>query len=101
MQRRTIVVEHEQDSTKKPFPSRENHGQKDNEKQQKNILTRQSTDTIHTCINLKQYCSTNMDNRNDRVPQQKEIIPSDDPTKYKRKQFEEILDYLVLNTNIS
>ena len=86
MQRRTTVVEHRQDSTKlNTSPFWEKYRQKDNENHQKNILTRPSTvrertDTIHACSNLNQYYSTNVDKKNDQVPQQKDIIPSDDPT---------------------
>ena len=86
MQRRTTSVEHKQDSTKlKTSPPWEKYRQKVNEKQQKIILTRPSTvressDTIHVYNNLNQYCSTNVDNKKVHVPQQKEIIPSDDPT---------------------
>ena len=48
------------------------------------MLTRPGTvcdsiDIIHAYSNLNQYCSTNVDNKNDRAPQQKDIIPSEDP----------------------
>ena len=41
---------------------------------------RDSIDTIHARSNLTQYCSTNIDTKNDHTPQQKDIILSDDLT---------------------
>ena len=65
--------------------SRDMYRQKDNNKKQQNSLdiigtVHDNIDTIHVCSNLTQYCNTNADTKNYHDPQQKDIIPSDDPT---------------------
>ena len=84
MQQKTPTIEDKRDSMQHPNP-RDKYRQKVNKKQEKNILDRigivhDNIDTIHACSNLTQYCSTNVDTKNGHAPQQKNIIPSDDPT---------------------
>ena len=66
--------------------SRERQQQNKNKKQQNTFLeskgiVHNKTDTNHVCSNFSQSRSTQkVDSQKDNTPQQKNILPSDDPT---------------------
>ena len=69
MQQRTTTIKHKRDSMQqKTYQTRDR--QNNNKIQQQNILARigtvrDSINTIHARSNLAQYCSTNVDTKND------------------------------------
>ena len=54
---------------------------RERQQQNKNIIVHNKTDTNHVCSNFSQSRSTQkVDSQKDNTPQQKNILPSNDPT---------------------